>query len=120
MNSTIKECSIGAVFLSDQLLNPIVAWAGRITCIETVERGFKFRREHPYYNGETFVLDQAALDKSFWIPAHGEPSSPARVELWGSRVPGSILPDWRALSGEPQSEPGREAVRVIVESVEVR
>lgn len=69
----LKPCSIDSVFITSQIVNPETAWSGRIVCVETTERGFKFRREHPYYNGETFTLDQKQLDQSFWIPSSGPP-----------------------------------------------
>jgi len=53
----MKPCFVGAEFISSQILNPISAWNGRIICIEITDRCFKFRREHSYYGGETFVLN---------------------------------------------------------------
>ena len=68
-----KPCSIGSTFISSQTVNPEAAWNGRIVCVEVTERGFAFRREHPYYNGEVFVLGQQQLDQSFWVAASGPP-----------------------------------------------
>lgn len=41
--------------------------AGHIQCIEVGEKGFKFLRLHPSYNGETFFLNQEQFDKSNWV-----------------------------------------------------
>jgi hypothetical protein len=112
----MKECFVGAEFISSQIQNPIAAWNGRITCMEVMDRGFKFRREHPYYEGETFVLSQENLDKSFWIPSSGRPSEPAKLEFWAARLLGHRLPDWSTLSIEPVPPlPCMETVKVTIE-----
>ena len=98
----MKACTVGSIFVSGQVVNPLAAWNGRITCIETSDRGFKFRREHPYYNGEIFVLDQGKLDESFWIEAICEPAPHPATEFRALRFPGRELPDWATLSMSPQ------------------
>lgn len=69
----MKSCAIGSIFISSQTVNPEAAWNGRIVCVGVTERGFAFRREHPYYHGEVFHLGQQQLDQSFWVPSSGPP-----------------------------------------------
>jgi len=109
-----KQCCVGAIFISGQIQNPIVAWKGRITCVDLTDRGFKFRREHPYYDGETFVLDQGKLDESLWVPANGEPEPVATAEFWASRFPGQQFPDWTKLSTTPTQHENWETVSVTI------
>ncbi len=97
----MKICAPGSIFISSQVVNPLAAWKGRITCVEITDRGFKFLREHPYHNGEVFVLDQGKLDESFWIEAICEPTPFPTMEFRALRFPGGQLPDWETLSIPP-------------------
>ena len=58
----VKTVEAGYTYKPDGCPN-----GGHIHCSEVTDKGYKFLRLHPSYNGETFFLTPEQFDKSNWI-----------------------------------------------------
>jgi hypothetical protein len=62
------DININDLFGASSIKNKEEKFKSRLTCIEVGAKGYKFRREHPMHNGETFFMSKEQFENSHWEP----------------------------------------------------